>query len=159
MSRKTDQELSVRPDAHSWAAKEIVGHLRDVEELFQIRFHKVVVLDEPHILVFGASATDLAPWRVGGSIGHPIDPERWAVERLYLRNDTPDVADAGTPGRHLRRGPGGFVAPRPRWKLSEASLLEHCRAKLVAFKVAIVVVDAVPRNANGKLDRYAGAAV
>src|SRR5438128_10977890 len=36
---KTDAELSRRPDAHNWAAKEIVCHLRDVEELFQIRFH------------------------------------------------------------------------------------------------------------------------
>src|SRR6266705_3627158 len=37
ISGKTDNELSARPDAHNWAAKEIVCHLRDVEELFQIR--------------------------------------------------------------------------------------------------------------------------
>ena len=60
ISGKTDTELSQRPDAHNWAAKEIVCHLRDVEELFQIRFHTVVALDEPRILVFGASAMDLA---------------------------------------------------------------------------------------------------
>jgi|SRR6185436_6105971 len=88
ISGKTDKELSLRPDAHDWAAKEIVCHLRDVEELFQIRFHTVVALDEPRILVFGASAEDLGPWRIGDSIGHPLDPERWAVERQYLRNDT-----------------------------------------------------------------------
>jgi acyl-CoA synthetase (AMP-forming)/AMP-acid ligase II len=43
----------------------------------------------------------------------------------------------------------------------EAALLEHCRGKLVAFKVpvALVVIDAVPKNANGKLDRDALAAV
>ena len=44
ISGKTDSELSVRPDAHNWAAKEIVCHLRDVEELFQIRFHTIVAL-------------------------------------------------------------------------------------------------------------------
>jgi hypothetical protein len=88
ISGKTDRELSVRPDANNWAVKEIVCHLRDVEELFQIRFHTVVALDEPRILVFGASSDDLAPWRIGGSIGHPLDPERWAAERQYLRNDT-----------------------------------------------------------------------
>ena len=61
-----------------------------------------------------------------------------------------------------RRGvPGGFVALRPGRSVPEAALLEHCRGKLVAFKVpaALVVVDAVPKNANGKLDRDALAAV
>ncbi len=94
ISGKTDSELSVRPDAHNWAAKEIVCHLRDVEELFQIRFHTIVALDEPRIFVFGASANDLAPWRIGGSIGHPLDPERWAEERQYLRNDTREALAA-----------------------------------------------------------------
>jgi DinB family protein len=94
ISGKTDKELSVRPDAHNWAAKEIVCHLRDVEELFQIRFHTVVALEEPRILVFGASANDLSPWRIGGSIGHPLDPERWAEERQYLRNDTGEALAA-----------------------------------------------------------------
>ena len=88
ISAKTDAELSRRPDAHNWAAKEIVCHLRDVEELFQIRFHTVVALEEPRILVLGASAEDLAAWRIGGAIGHPLDPRRWAEERQYLRNDT-----------------------------------------------------------------------
>jgi hypothetical protein len=91
---RTDSELAQRPDAHSWAAKEIVCHLRDVEELFQIRFHTVVALDEPRILVLGASANDLAPWRIGGSIGHPLDPARWAEERQYLRNDTHEALAA-----------------------------------------------------------------
>ena len=94
ISGKTDKELSARPDAHNWAAKEIVCHLRDVEELFQIRFHTVVALDEPRILVFGASASDLASWRIGGSIGHPLDPERWAEERQYLPNDTREALAA-----------------------------------------------------------------
>ena len=91
---KTDSDLSRRPDPHSWAAKEIICHLRDVEELFQIRFHTVVALDEPRILVLGASAKDLAPWRIGGPIGHPLDPARWAEERQYLRNDTGEALAA-----------------------------------------------------------------
>src|SRR5438552_2277937 len=91
---KTDSDLSRRPDPHNWAAKEIVCHLRDVEELFQIRFHTVVALDEPRILVLGASATDLAPWRFGGSIGHPLDPGRWAEDRQYLRNDAREALAA-----------------------------------------------------------------
>src|SRR5262245_23788826 len=76
----------------------------------------------------------------------------------------PDVADAGTLGVRddiYGEVPVGFVAPRPGRSLGEASLLEHCRAKLVAFKVpvAVIVVDTVPKNANGKLDRDALATI
>ncbi len=76
----------------------------------------------------------------------------------------PDVADAGTLGVRddiYGEVPVGFVALRPGRSPGDAALLEHCRAKLVAFKVpaAIVVVDAVPKNANGKVDREALAAV
>ena len=76
----------------------------------------------------------------------------------------PDVADAGTLGvRDEIYGevPVGFVAPRPGRNPVEAALLEHCRARLVAFKVpaAVVVVDTVPKNANGKVDRDALTAV
>ena len=91
---KPDHELGRRPDDHNWSAKEIVCHLRDVEELFQIRFHTIVALDEPHILVLGASANDLAAWRIGGSVGHPLDPTRWAEERQYARNDTHEALAA-----------------------------------------------------------------
>ena len=76
----------------------------------------------------------------------------------------PDVADAGTLGVRddiYGEVPVGFVAPRPGRSLGEAALLEHCRARLVAFKVpaAVVLVDAVPKNANGKVDREALASI
>jgi long-chain acyl-CoA synthetase len=71
-----------------------------------------------------------------------------------------DVADAGTLGVRddiYGEVPVGFVALRPGRSAAEAVLLEHCRAKLVAFKVpaAVVIVDAIPKNANGKVDREA----
>ncbi|MBI4253565.1 MAG: long-chain fatty acid--CoA ligase, partial [Candidatus Rokubacteria bacterium] len=76
----------------------------------------------------------------------------------------PDVADAATLGVRddiYGEVPVGFVALRPGRSTREASLLEHCRAKLVAFKVpaAAAVVDAIPKNANGKIDRAALAAL
>jgi len=75
-----------------------------------------------------------------------------------------DVADAATLGVRddiYGEVPVGFVALRPGRNAQEASLLEHCRARLAAFKVpaAVVVVDTVPKNANGKIDRDALAAV
>jgi long-chain acyl-CoA synthetase len=76
----------------------------------------------------------------------------------------PDVADAGTIGvadAIYGEVPVGFAALRPGRAADETSLLEHCRAKLAAFKIpaAVVVVDAVPKNANGKIDRAALAAI
>jgi hypothetical protein len=91
---RLDAELGRRPDTRNWSAKEIVCHLRDVEELFQIRFHTILAVDEPAILVLGAGAADLAPWRIGGVIGHPLDPERWAEERQYQRHDTSEALGA-----------------------------------------------------------------
>ena len=94
ISGKSDAELARRPDAGNWSAKEIVCHLRDVEELFQTRFHTIVAIDEPRILVLGATPSGLSPWRIGGAIGHPLDPDRWAEERQYLRNDAREALAA-----------------------------------------------------------------
>ena len=90
----SDAQLSLRPDAHNWSAKEIICHLRDVEELFQIRFHTMLALDGPPLLVLGATPSDLARWRIGGAIGHPLDPERWAEDRQYRRQDAHEALTA-----------------------------------------------------------------
>jgi hypothetical protein len=86
--------LASRPDPRSWSATEIVCHLRDVEELFQSRFHTILAIDEPTILAFGAPPNDLLAWRIGGAIGHPLDPDRWATERQYIRNDAHEALAA-----------------------------------------------------------------
>jgi hypothetical protein len=63
-----DGVLSRRPDAKNWAAKEIVCHLRDTEEVFAARIEQVRVMDvDPR---WGDSNAD-----------------RLAEERQYLRND------------------------------------------------------------------------
>src|SRR5882762_1796344 len=68
---QSDGVLSRRPDAKNWAAKEIVCHLRDTEELFMTRFEQIAAMDDLRLI----SPT----------------PDRWAEERQYLRNDV-DVA-------------------------------------------------------------------
>ncbi len=80
-------QLARRPDAANWSATEIICHLRDVEELFRIRFHTILALDDPTILTFSAEPAALAAWGIGGPVGHPLDPDRWAEERQYARND------------------------------------------------------------------------
>jgi len=72
---QSDGVLSRRPDAKNWAAKEIVCHLRDTEEVFAARVEQVRVMDvDPR---WGDSNAD-----------------RMAEERQYLRNDAADALAA-----------------------------------------------------------------
>jgi hypothetical protein len=82
--------LAWRPDAASWAAKEIVCHLRDIEELFLIRLEAIAAIDEPVIPAagMGARALNLKP------DGQAAAPERWAEDRQYLRNDVGEALAA-----------------------------------------------------------------
>jgi uncharacterized damage-inducible protein DinB len=64
---RSEDVLARRPDAKNWAAKEVVCHLRDTEELFMERFQLILSMDEP---------------KLSG-----LNPDRWADERQYLRND------------------------------------------------------------------------
>jgi long-chain acyl-CoA synthetase len=68
----------------------------------------------------------------------------------------PAVAEAATLGVHdpiYGEVAAGFVVPRAGQALTEAEVLAHCRASLADFKVpaAIVILDAIPKNANGKV--------
>ncbi len=82
---RDETTLARRPQPKEWSATEILCHLRDVEELFQTRFHTILALDEPAILVLGATAEQLAPWRFVAK--HPLDPDDWAEDRQYARSD------------------------------------------------------------------------
>src|SRR2546428_13312296 len=83
-----DAALSRRPDAKNWCAKEVVCHLRDIEELFMLRFHMMLGTNEPTFLVLGELPPDPVRWGIEGEIGMPLSPDRWAEERQYRRNDT-----------------------------------------------------------------------
>ena len=133
-----DRALSRRAEPRSWAPKEIVCHLRDVEELFLIRFQTILAVEDPPILTLGATPESLASWRIGGQIGHPLDPDRWAEERQYSRSDGLEALRAfrrrrhevidlldGLDTRQWRRG--GIHLARGRMELGEwvASLAGH----------------------------------
>lgn len=85
---RSEEALGRRPAPAAWSPREIVCHLRDVEELFQVRFHTILGATEPEIFVLGAAADRLAPWGVGPGVRHPLDPEQWAEDRQYGRQDT-----------------------------------------------------------------------
>jgi hypothetical protein len=85
---RTDDALSRRPDERNWSAKEVICRLRDIEELFMLRFHMMLGTDEPTFLTLGDMPPNPQRWGIGGRIGMPLDPARLAEERQYLRNDT-----------------------------------------------------------------------
>ena len=65
---QSDAVLTRRPDAKNWAAKEIVCHLRDTEEIFGARMDQIVAMEvDPKLIL--------------------TNPDRWAEERQYLVND------------------------------------------------------------------------
>jgi hypothetical protein len=72
---QSDAVLSRRPDAPNWAAKEVVCHLRDAEEVFGARFEQILAMN------------------VEPTLGN-TDPDRLAEERQYLRNDTGEALAA-----------------------------------------------------------------
>ncbi|MET0849826.1 MAG: DinB family protein [Candidatus Rokuibacteriota bacterium] len=69
-----EARLGRRPDDQSWAAVEVLCHLRDIEESFIARIAAIMAMDEPRFL--------------------PVEPDRWAVERQYLRNDAGEALGA-----------------------------------------------------------------
>jgi uncharacterized damage-inducible protein DinB len=72
---QSEPTLSRRPEAVSWAPKEVICHLRDVEEAFAGRFDQILAMDvEPTLVVLSA--------------------DRRAEEHQYLRNDTAEALAA-----------------------------------------------------------------
>jgi uncharacterized damage-inducible protein DinB len=72
---QSEATLARRPDAKNWAAKEVVCHLRDTEEAFAARFDQILAMDTDPRLP--------AP-----------QPDRWAEERQYLKNDAGEALGA-----------------------------------------------------------------
>jgi len=72
----TEAALSRRPDAKNWAAKEVICHLRDTEQVFFVRFHAIVENDEPK-MYFDPGAAD-----------------RFAEDLQYSRSDAAEALAA-----------------------------------------------------------------
>lgn len=68
-----------------------------------------------------------------------------------------EVAVVGRPDSVLGEVPVAYVVLYPGTPLTEELLLEHCRAHLARVKVpvALTVVEALPRNPVGKIDKPA----
>jgi hypothetical protein len=70
----TGPALARRPGEGCWAAVEVLCHLRDISEAFLLRFRAILAAD--------------------GQCFFPVDPDRWAADRQYLRNDAGEALAA-----------------------------------------------------------------
>jgi hypothetical protein len=66
---RTEAVLTRRPDGKNWAANEVICHLRDIEEVYFVRFHAILINDDPKLYA------------------DPSAADRFAEDRQYLRND------------------------------------------------------------------------
>jgi acyl-CoA synthetase (AMP-forming)/AMP-acid ligase II len=74
---------------------------------------------------------------------------------LYQHPDVLEAAVVGRPHDVLGEVPVAFVARRPDATVDADDLLEHCRARLSDYKlpVSITLVDELPKNPVGKIDK------
>jgi DinB superfamily len=66
---QSEAVLVRRPDGKNWAANEVICHLRDIEEVYFVRFHTILANDDPKLYA------------------DPSAADRFAEDRQYLRND------------------------------------------------------------------------
>jgi len=109
--------LARRPAPTAWAPVEIVCHLRDNEEWFLQRLQQIMVMDEP---VFVRT-----------------NPERWASERQYLRND---AAEALAAFRARRDETLAFLAARAPGDLARAGMHSDSRGRRTLDEFVTVMV-------------------
>lgn len=72
---------------------------------------------------------------------------------LLQHPDLGEAATIGVPDEIYGEAVVSFAAPKAGRTTSEAELQAHCRARLAEFKLpkALVLLDSIPKNANGKV--------
>jgi len=78
---------------------------------------------------------------------------------MYRHPGVAEVGVVGVPDPYRGEDVVAFVVPRPetRGQLTDAQLVEWCRAEMAVYKAPrrVVLVDALPRTASGKILRRA----
>lgn len=78
-----------------WAPVDVVCHLRDIEEVTLARYRAVLRMRDP-LLPAAADPDDREGWGLLEDGARLLDPDRWAQDRQYLRNDIHEAAAAFT---------------------------------------------------------------
>jgi fatty-acyl-CoA synthase len=78
---------------------------------------------------------------------------REVEEAIYMHSGVAEVAVIGLPDDRWIEIVAAVIVPRAHGVLDGAEVIAHCRGRLSSFKVPkrIVFVDALPKNASGKI--------
>jgi acyl-CoA synthetase (AMP-forming)/AMP-acid ligase II len=90
---------------------------------------------------------------VGGFNAYPAE-----IEQTITRHDkVSEAAVIGVPDERLGEVGRAYVIARPGETITEDEIIAYCRQHLANFKVprSVVVVDQFPRNASGKVLKFA----
>jgi acyl-CoA synthetase (AMP-forming)/AMP-acid ligase II len=90
---------------------------------------------------------------VGGFNAYPAE-----VEQVLVRHDAvSEAAVIGVPDARLGEVGRAYVVPRAGATPDEADLIAWCKERLAGYKVprTVALVDSLPRNATGKVDKKA----
>ncbi|MFM5954423.1 MAG: AMP-binding protein [Novosphingobium sp.] len=88
----------------------------------------------------------------GGENVYPAEVEAVLAEL----GEVAEAAVIGVPDERWGEVGRAFVIPRAGASLSEDQVIAHCRARLARFKVPVrvVITDAIPRTASGKVQKH-----
>jgi acyl-CoA synthetase (AMP-forming)/AMP-acid ligase II len=109
----------------------------------------VGVLDEAGNLRITDRLKDM--FVVGGFNAYPAE-----VEQVLVRNDAvSEAAVIGIPDERLGEVGKAFVVARSGASPTDVELIAWCKDRLAGYKVprTVVLVDSLPRNATGKVDK------
>jgi DinB superfamily len=129
---QSEAALVRRPDSKNWAANEVICHLRDIEEVYFVRIHAILLNDEPKIYADPSGAA----------------ADRFAEDRQYPRNDAVQAlaafrrrreeSPARDPAMPRRSRPHGATASRTRGRPPIARRVSDQRGRLLV-RVAMLV--------------------
>lgn len=108
-------------------------------------------LDERGNLTITGRSKDM--YVTGGFNVYPAEIE----QVLAAHEAVAEAAVVGVPDRRLGEVGRAYVVLRPGQDVTPDKLIAHCRERLANFKVPreVVLLDALPRNATGKVDKRA----
>jgi acyl-CoA synthetase (AMP-forming)/AMP-acid ligase II len=74
---------------------------------------------------------------------------------LYTLPEIEEVAVVGRPDERWGEAVTAIIVARPGKKISEETVVAHCRRKIASYKkpTRIVFVDRLPHNASGKIKK------
>ncbi len=95
---RSEADLTTPSPAEGWAAVHVIGHVRDIEEFSLVRFRMMLRMADPSVPAAGMPVDPVA-WGLIEDGAWLFDPERWAQDRQYGRDDPAESITAFTRNR------------------------------------------------------------